>query len=679
MAKKKKKKRRAAPPPPPEPAAATVDDAPPAVPEPPARPDVPGGWGVAAVIALGALLLYAITVQHGFTLDDVTVVRDNPVLIRGSWSEALTSSYWPAYLKTGASNWRPIASLSWLLDRVGMELGPPDTERAAVWAARHHAMNAVWHGIVVLCCFPVARRLLGSVRGAWIACVLFAVHPAHTEVVAPVVGRTDLLAAAGVLAMCAAFWRWRDTGRPLWLAAATAAFAFGLGGKESAAPLVLWLPLADLWLRDKSWRWWLGRPAWGYLPFAVVLLLYFIARGAVLGDQSLVHSQAVELGAWGRVAFMGHNSWISAWLLVLPVRFHHVMTTVPSDAPFTFPPPSAIGLVIWPALLVPLWGGWAWLRRRAPFGALCWLAVLLPWIPTSGLLPAAAGVSMRFLFISTAFAAIGAVAAGRWWLARRPGTGNWLLGLAAVWAVAGTVLTVRRIPAWENNGTFHAAVLAEVPGCFTSNYSLGAYIAEHGGSVAEARVWFERAIAIAGDSDRSINARVNYATSFEFGPSNERYGADAPLERALAEYEAALRVKPDSANAALNAGVVCEKLAGRAALPQAARRDYRDRARRFYLRAMEIQPGHPDRRVWHRVVAQLAEQLGRTDEARRHFRAAAAARVEAQPKMARVHGPAAGAEERKQAIHELERALALEPPPDEAAALRAELQAWRAR
>ncbi len=646
-----------------------------------ATPPVTGGWWGALALALFGVLIYAGTFGHAFTLDDLHVVRDNPVLIEGDWFGALRSTYWPEHLQTGASNWRPLASLSWLTDRIGLgdPAGMSHTDVQAAWAFRHHVMNALLHGLIVLLCFPVARRLLGSVGAAWVAVALFALHPAHTEVVAPVVGRTDLLAGIGVLGMCAAFWRWRDGGGPLWLAAAVAAFGFGLGGKESAAPALLLLPLADVWLDRLPWRRLWGRPALAYLPFAAVALCYLIARTAVLGVNSLAHDQAATMGMWERVAFTGHNSWISAWLLALPVRFHHVITTVPSDAPFTYPTPAGVWLAIWPVMLLPLWFGWIALVRRAPLAAWCWVAVLLPWIPTSGLLPAAAGVSLRFLFISTAFAAIGVVAAGRVWWGGRPERTPAVLALAAVLGLTGLVVTVRRVPAWRDDGTFHAAVLAEVPGCYTSAYSRGAWIAGQGGSLEDARYWFQQAIAVAGTSDRSINARNNLATSYEFGPSRVRYGADADLERALAVYTETLQYKPDSATANINAAIVAEKLAARFVATPAKALPYRRRALGHFTRGAELQPGHPDAWMWHRQSAEIAMQLQLRDEARRHFRAAAAARVARWPAVVRLQGAAGGARVRTAAMHELTQALALDPSPAEAAALQAEWQAWRAR
>jgi len=246
-------------------------------------------------------------------------------------------------------------------------------------------------------------------------------------------------------------------------------------------------------------------------------------------------------------------------------------------------------------------------------------------------------------------------------------------------AIAGAVVTVRRGPAWANDGAFHTAVLAEQPGCYTSNYSLGAWIASEEKNIPKARPYFERAVAIAGDSDRGVNARNNLATSYEYGPSYVRYGADAPLERALAVYDETLQVKPDSATASINAAIVCDRLAARHGATPSLQLEYRRRGFEHYQRGLRLQPDHFDARNWWRRTAEIAEQLGRREEARHAYRRAAQARAAVFDMLVRIQGERGRRNEIRLAVAELERALALGPPPQEAAELQSELRAWRAR
>src|SRR5205085_11471735 len=64
------------------------------------------------------------------------------------------------------------------------------------WA--FHAVNWVLHAAVRAGVAELARRLSG-VKAAYVAGLLFAAHPVHVEAVANVVGRSELMCAAGTL------------------------------------------------------------------------------------------------------------------------------------------------------------------------------------------------------------------------------------------------------------------------------------------------------------------------------------------------------------------------------------------------------------------------------------------------------------------------------------------------
>lgn len=667
MGKRKRKK----PPAPP-----TEATAPPAPDPPRCGPD---GWrGALALAALG-VLLYVGTFGHGYLLDDLMAVRDNPIINEGRFADAVTTPYWRTELRVPASNWRPLGTLSWTMERAwaGPRVERADGSIHDPALPLYHGFNALLHGLVVLLLFPVAWRILQDRRAAWLACALFAVHPAHAEVVAPVVGRIDLLAALGALATLECWCRYRDTEQPRWLAAAAAAFALGLGGKESAAPMLVLLPLADRWLLGRPWSALRTRAVRAYLPILGVALLYGVARIGVLGGESLVHGQSETLGALGRVGFAARNTLVSAWLVVLPVRFHHLITTLPSDAPFTYPQPSAAMSLVWTALALPIWFGWLPLARRAPRAAFCWAAALAHWLPTSGIVPVAAGVALRFLFLSTAYVACGAVLGGRALANARPAWRRPVVGVAVVWVVAAAGLTLWRVPDWSTNERFFRAVLAEVPDCYKANYSVGAEIGLRGGDLVEARRYMQRAIDIAGDHPISVDARRNLAKTYEFPPgSAEQYGPGADLDRALAVYEAALAIVSDSVPLHHDLGALHEQLAirARAAGEAEQARHHTERAVHHIGFMLGRDPEHWLAPKFHEFVAERQRSLGRIAEARQHFHAGAARAGARSVEQARRGFPDRAEADRQLAVRLLQSALECAPPVDEANAMRAEIQ-----
>jgi tetratricopeptide (TPR) repeat protein len=552
----------------------------------------------ALALAILAVLIYLPALGNGYAFDDLAIVFDNPVVTELRYGEALAGPYWPDRegAQSASPNWRPLATVSFLLERHLLGRLSP---------AFAHAINALLHGLVVLALFPLARRLAGSGGAALAACALFAAHPAHAEVVAPVVGRADLLAALGSLLALHCFLRYRDD-EPAgirWLGLGVAAYALGLGSKESAAPVLLLLPAADWLLGGRRLRALVGRPALAYLPFLVVALLYVAARTAVLGEATWRHAMAMDYTLAQRLLFAARNAVVSTGLLFAPTRFHHILTTLPENAPYTYPDPEGAAAAAFAlgGLVAAL--GWLALVRRAPRGAFLWLATLVPWLPTSGLLPAAAGVSLRFLFVPTAFFACGIARA----LARvhraRPATGPVLFAGVAILTLLGAGLSVRRCIQWRDNGTFFGAVVAEAPRCFSAQYSLGSWYAlQNPADLPRARRHFAEAVRIAGRSPDAFVARLNLAWCYGRGDARE------DLDEALRLYQELLEDEPQR----------CEVHRGIADV--LLRVGEEQEALEHYERALELDSELEGAAELLLHCAAQRERLGDARQAQRHYR-----------------------------------------------------------
>jgi hypothetical protein len=145
-----------------------------------------GGAGPAAASALLALLLYAVTLGGTFIYDDQFIVREDERLHDASrWVEYWTTDYFAGGMDR---LWRPLVSMSFALE------WKLHGDRA--WA--FHAVNWLLHGVVSALVAELARRL-GGVRAGYVAGLVFAAHPVHVEAVANLVGRSELMCAAGTL------------------------------------------------------------------------------------------------------------------------------------------------------------------------------------------------------------------------------------------------------------------------------------------------------------------------------------------------------------------------------------------------------------------------------------------------------------------------------------------------
>lgn len=308
-----------------------------------------------AAIPLIAGAVFAGALQAGFVWDDWFLVAENPRLRS---FDHLSSLFAEDYVFVPETNlaygyYRPLSSLSFVAD-------------AAIWGLEprgFHLTNLLLHALASLSVALLAVRL-GLGRGAAFACgLLFAVHPIHTESVAWISGRTDLLAfvlaAASFHAHLAAGDLARGGRRARWLRAASVLlFALALLAKEMAAVLPLWLLCWEVRRggpgtsqRDSPGAW---RVA---LPHFAVLVLYLVIRFGL-----------IDLPAPGQPA--GHSAGLALATAAPTVVRYLARLAWPADLsaylrnPYVhgFLDPRNLGALAFLALLA--WGVLALARRR---------------------------------------------------------------------------------------------------------------------------------------------------------------------------------------------------------------------------------------------------------------------------------------------------------------------------
>jgi len=172
--------------------------------------------------------------------DDEGYVLSNPYLGELSWDglRALFSSYYKG-------NYHPLSMLSLSVDHRLGGLSP----------RVYHATNLVLHLANTLLVFTLARRLLRSLPGGFIAALLFGVHPLHVESVAWVSERKDVLYTLFYLLSLLAYLRCLDRpdGRQRFYALSLFAFLLSLLSKGQAVALAPSLLALDL-LRGRDLR-----------------------------------------------------------------------------------------------------------------------------------------------------------------------------------------------------------------------------------------------------------------------------------------------------------------------------------------------------------------------------------------------------------------------------------------
>ncbi|MFZ3264955.1 MAG: tetratricopeptide repeat protein [Terriglobales bacterium] len=154
--------------------------------------------GVLEVLACGiTALVYVATLSFGFVYDDIPQILKNPAV--HSWRfvpQYFTSHVWAAiYPNTSGNYYRPLFLL-WL--KVNYALFGT---KAVGW----HLTSVACHVIATWLVFRIAQQLTGDRLTAFLAALIFGLHPAHVENVAWISGVSDPLMACFLFGSFSAF------------------------------------------------------------------------------------------------------------------------------------------------------------------------------------------------------------------------------------------------------------------------------------------------------------------------------------------------------------------------------------------------------------------------------------------------------------------------------------------
>jgi protein O-mannosyl-transferase len=486
------------------------------------------------ILAGVSFLVYAPSLSNGFVFDD------NPQIVANPWIKSFKhlgdvfSTNVTGVSKVYTTNYyRPLMYASYALIYQLVGLHP----------FLYHLLNVLVHCGVTLMVFFITRRLLPFVRsaessstytsGPFIAALLFAAHPIHTEAVMWVSALPDLATTLFSLASLLLYIRASEQDKPpLYLALSLASYAVALLFKEPAVTLPVILVVYDLTCRKSG-----SILPWGrYIAFLAVTLAYLMARTFILGVGMAPSSRYASLTAWETAIniiplFPGYLR-----MLLLPLNLNAFYTFHPVAS--ALDPRVVISLIVTAAFLVGVL--FAYKRNRVIFFCLAFLvAPLLPalYLPALGENPAAE----RYLYLpSVGFVLmVGLLLTG--WCSR-------LIPRSALMAIVALVLglyclgTVSRATAWKDDYSLWADTATKSPDSATVRRNLG-YGLYTQNRLPEAIEQYRLSLGL---------NNHDFETHHNLGVA---YALQGMLDQAIEEYRAALAIEPRMTEAMVNMGL----------------------------------------------------------------------------------------------------------------------------
>lgn len=237
------------------------------------------------IIFLFSSLLYINTLSHQYAQDDAIVLYDNMFTTKGL--EGISSifqydTFYGFFKEEGKASlvaggrYRP---LSLVLFAMGWEFFGNNP-------VIYHLMNVFWYALTCLILYWLILRLLSLQQDklqvqfiAFATALLFAAHPIHTEAVANIKGRDEILTLLGSLTALYAIVRAYDEKKLVWLILGGFSFFLALLAKENAITFLAVAPLT-FWVFRKAK---LGEIVLYTLPLLIIATAFLALRAAVLG------------------------------------------------------------------------------------------------------------------------------------------------------------------------------------------------------------------------------------------------------------------------------------------------------------------------------------------------------------------------------------------------------------
>ncbi|MCB0694737.1 MAG: tetratricopeptide repeat protein [Lewinellaceae bacterium] len=441
------------------------------------------------VVALG-FALYVNTLFHDYALDDAIVITENMFTqqgISGISGLARYDTFYGFFKEEGKANlvaggrYRPLTPITFAIEQ-SLFGGSPFMS---------HLINALLYGALCALLFFTMRLLLRERMdpdtAAWIALAaagLFAAHPLHTEVVANIKGRDEILSLFGSLGAWWLVLRAWDTKRPALYAGAAASLFLALLSKENAITFLAVIPVS-LWFFRKSWTPAKGIALW---PLALATIGFLFIRGSVIGWSTgqppleMLNNPFVKLVGNQYVYFSGAERWgtilftllLYLKLLVWPVPLTHDYYPRHIAIHDLSDPLVWLSILLHVGLVILIIRGWR-SRSLTAFAAFFYLATLS--IVSNIVFPVGTNMSERFLFMpSVGFALwLGWLIHKR--LQARSAALSW--GVLAVVVLLWGAQTIARNPVWKDNYTlFTTDVQTSVNSAKLQNATGGELIAQ---------------------------------------------------------------------------------------------------------------------------------------------------------------------------------------------------------
>ncbi|MCD6010999.1 MAG: bacteriophage receptor, outer rane subunit [Flavipsychrobacter sp.] len=347
----------------------------------------------AIIIAVLSVAFYWNTFKHEYALDDTVVILKNEYVHQGfaGIKDIMTKdAYFSYYEQLKSTNqlsggrYRPLSIATFAVEQqffgavtdpakdsiinygIGYEQEAPYEKKFIQEMHVRHVVNVLLYALmgIVLLWFLRSVVFKNSPLPAFIAALLFAVHPIHTEVVANVKSRDEIMS---LLFICLTFicaFKTRGQGGKKWLVLGLLSYFLAFLSKEYAITLVVLLPVAFYLLNRETVK----KSLLASLPYFAVAAVYLFIRFQIIGPRSELSDDDIQINpyAWASASEKLATEIATSLNYLKLLIFPHPLS---SDYSYNQIPYKEFGHpLVWASILahVALVVGFFWFMKKHP-------------------------------------------------------------------------------------------------------------------------------------------------------------------------------------------------------------------------------------------------------------------------------------------------------------------------
>ncbi len=498
------------------------------------------------------LLVYGNTLTNEYALDDAIVITENKFVKQGIdglydifSNESFTGFFGFDKQLVAGGRYRPLSIATFALEHEFFGQSPFIS----------HLINILLYALVVVLIFQVLQKS-GRVatQAAFIIALLYALHPIHTEAVANIKGRDEILAFLFVL-LAIKWFLYSQKHKILAYTAASISMFLAMLSKEHAVAFVVLLPLGIYYLKRP-------KKQIVYAVFATIIpaALFVLLRYQVLGAMQIQESSAlmnnpfVDMTSTEKYATM-LLTWL--WYLRLLIVPHPLTYDY---YPYHVPIAGLDSILPWITMvlvLLMLFFAIKTLINKRFYGYWIWFFIGTFILMSNLFFPIGTFMNERFMFMPSLAFCVG-LGYGIHWLVRQKVYYRAGIATLIIVGLGYSVKSIDRNRDWKNDFTL-----------FTHDVQISENSAK-GNCVAGGQL-YEKAVKKGNQTKKQkllTRARTHLEKAIDIHPTyndahllfgNTLFASDAPLDSVMPHYLSILKRAPRHQSAWKNALAVLQK------------------------------------------------------------------------------------------------------------------------